>query len=90
MKCPTLNVQHRMRPEISCLIAPLIYPDLKNHESVLQFDPIKGVSKNIYFVEHKVPEFEVSNNLEVASMSHFVKFFSAVPVRISLETGMKY
>lgn len=26
-----LGVQHRMRPEIAALVAPTIYPDLKNH-----------------------------------------------------------
>lgn len=60
MDCPTLNIQHRMRPEISCLISPLIYPDLRNHESVFMYESIRGVEKNVFFLEHNVYEEAVS------------------------------
>lgn len=60
MHCPMLKVQHRMRPEISGLISSLIYPDLEDHESVTHLDPVKGVVKNMFFLEHNFPETLVS------------------------------
>lgn len=50
-----LHAQHRMRPEISVMMQP-IYQDLRDHESVLNFERIKGINKNIFFVGHKVNE----------------------------------
>ncbi|NXB78120.1 ZNFX1 protein, partial [Donacobius atricapilla] len=54
-----LKYQHRMRPEIAQLISPHIYQNLKNHPSVLTYENIKGVSTNVFFVEHEVPEQEI-------------------------------
>ncbi|XP_053098833.1 LOW QUALITY PROTEIN: NFX1-type zinc finger-containing protein 1-like [Hemicordylus capensis] len=51
-----LNFQHRMRPEIAQLLTPHIYQELENHPSVLQYENIKGVSANLFFVEHSFPE----------------------------------
>ncbi|XP_069679800.1 NFX1-type zinc finger-containing protein 1-like isoform X4 [Periplaneta americana] len=61
MHCETLKVQHRMRPEIARLIVPSIYPDLRNHNSVLSFPKIRGVVKNLFFVTHDIPEEECPN-----------------------------
>lgn len=57
--CPVLKVQHRMRPEISSLISP-IYKKLQNHESVEKFPSVKGVLKDVYFVDHTNFESGVS------------------------------
>ncbi|NWV22217.1 ZNFX1 protein, partial [Origma solitaria] len=54
-----LKYQYRMRPEIAQLISPHIYQKLENHPSVLEYENIKGVSTNIFFVEHEVPEQEI-------------------------------
>ncbi|XP_005057093.1 PREDICTED: NFX1-type zinc finger-containing protein 1 [Ficedula albicollis] len=54
-----LKYQHRMRPEIAQLISPHIYKKLENHPSVLEYENIKGVSTNVFFVEHEVPEQEI-------------------------------
>lgn len=51
----TLSVQHRMRPEISRLVAP-IYPALTDADAVGQYAHVKGVSKDVFFVEHRVSE----------------------------------
>ncbi|XP_025119095.2 NFX1-type zinc finger-containing protein 1 isoform X2 [Bubalus bubalis] len=51
--------QHRMRPEIARLLTPHIYQDLENHPSVLKYEKIKGVSSNLFFVEHTFPEQEI-------------------------------
>lgn len=63
MHCPMLKVQHRMRPEISALITPLIYPDLENHESVTLLEPVEGVKKNLFFLDHNMPETVVGYRL---------------------------
>ncbi|NWZ82733.1 ZNFX1 protein, partial [Poecile atricapillus] len=54
-----LKYQHRMRPEIAQLISPHIYEKLENHPTVLEYENIKGVSTNVFFVEHEVPEQEI-------------------------------
>lgn len=57
--CQTLEVQHRMRPEIAKLIVPLIYPKLDNHDSVLNYPPVLGVTSNIFFITHdKFEEYQ--------------------------------
>ena len=52
----TLQIQHRMRPEIAGLVCPFIYPTLLNHDSVLQYDNVRGVTTNMYFFDHQYPE----------------------------------
>ena len=50
-----LGAQHRMRPEISVMMRP-IYEKLSDHESVFNFEHIKGINKDIFFVNHKENE----------------------------------
>ena len=54
----TLEIQHRMRPEIAGLVCPYIYPKIDNHESVLNYEDVRGVATNMYFFDHKYPETE--------------------------------
>ena len=63
----TLEIQHRMRPEIAGLVCPHIYPKLLNHESVLQYENVQGVATNMYFFHHEYPEQE---NDELRSQSN--------------------
>ncbi|XP_023016144.2 NFX1-type zinc finger-containing protein 1 isoform X1 [Leptinotarsa decemlineata] len=56
IECHTLNIQHRMRPEICNLIRPSIYSELKDHSSVLGRPKILGVDKVLYFINHKKEE----------------------------------
>jgi superfamily I DNA and/or RNA helicase len=51
-----LNIQHRMRPEISSLIRCMTYPDLEDHPSVLNRDHIRGLASDVVFVTHNHPE----------------------------------
>ena len=52
-----LRLQHRMRPEISKMLEHIyINPKLENHESVMNFDNIKGVARNAFFVDHEESE----------------------------------
>ena len=52
IQCERLSVQHRMRPEIAALMKH-IYDDLQNHEYVENYEDIKGVKKNMFFISHK-------------------------------------
>lgn len=56
VQCYSLNVQHRMRPEISALIKPNIYEFLQDHPSVMQRAPIRGVESVLYFIDHQEKE----------------------------------
>lgn len=47
-----LAVQHRMRPSISQLIRAQTYPGLIDHESVLDYPNVLGVSENVVFIDH--------------------------------------
>ncbi|KAM9361314.1 NFX1-type zinc finger-containing protein 1 [Symphorus nematophorus] len=56
-----LNYQHRMRPDIARLLTPHIYSELENHPSVFDYDNIKGLNTNLFFVEHNYPEEEIKD-----------------------------
>ncbi|XP_068092743.1 NFX1-type zinc finger-containing protein 1-like [Hyperolius riggenbachi] len=56
-----LDYQHRMRPEIARLLTPHIYDQLENHMSVLNFDNIKGVCHNLFFVNHSYLEEHIKD-----------------------------
>ena len=55
-----LEIQHRMRPEISKLLVPHIYKELEDHESVLEYPSIAGVQADMYFIDHNKTEDEVT------------------------------
>ncbi|PNF18207.1 hypothetical protein B7P43_G18049, partial [Cryptotermes secundus] len=61
MHCEVLKVQHRMRPEIAELIVPAIYPELLNHNSVLQYERVRGMLKSVFFITHNHAEEEVED-----------------------------
>jgi superfamily I DNA and/or RNA helicase len=81
-----LQVQHRMRPQISELIRQETYPTLKDHSSVFEFPSISGMSHDIVFVDHdqkedgiKHAELELqmttkSNNFEARYCIEFVRY----------------
>lgn len=61
MKLPfvRLDYQHRMRPDIARLLTPHIYSELENHPSVFDYDNIKGLDTNLFFVEHNHLEEQI-------------------------------
>ena len=73
----TLEIQHRMRPEIAELVHPLIYPVLKNHESVCGYGNIKGISGNMFFIDHCELE-QPNDELRSHSNIHEAKFLAAL------------
>ncbi|KAJ8042133.1 NFX1-type zinc finger-containing protein 1 [Holothuria leucospilota] len=78
-----LNLQHRMRPEISQLLKlhEKFYPDLEDDESVLYFDNIQGIEKNVYFLDHTYTESSQnddrsrSNEFEAEFLTSLCRYF---------------
>lgn len=56
--CYTLTSQHRMRRSIAQLLVPHIYKELYSDESVDKYEDIKGMEKNVFFIEHSSMEKE--------------------------------
>lgn len=57
MEFGRLRLQHRMRPEIAKMLDHIyVNPKLENHDTVLKFEAIKGVAKNLFFVDHDKQE----------------------------------
>ena len=75
MPCHRLNVQHRMRPEIAELMAP-IYDGLLNHESVTHYENVAGVKQNMFFIEHSQREAE-NEDLRSHLNTHEARFVAA-------------
>ena len=63
--CEILENQHRMRPSISRLLRH-IYPTLRDDVTVQEYDSVRGVGSNIFFLNHNYPE-----NLIEDTMSHY-------------------
>ena len=59
MDCHRLDIQHRMRPEIACLLED-IYPHLENHGSVNHYPDVNGISSNLFFIDHRHQETDNS------------------------------
>ncbi|KAH9951524.1 P-loop containing nucleoside triphosphate hydrolase protein [Amylocystis lapponica] len=51
-----IDVQRRMRPQISNLIRTTLYPALEDHELVKQYPPVQGMAKNVFFLNHNHKE----------------------------------
>uniref|UniRef100_T1J9V5 NF-X1-type domain-containing protein n=1 Tax=Strigamia maritima TaxID=126957 RepID=T1J9V5_STRMM len=57
----TLRLQHRMRPEISKLLVPHVYQSLEDHPSVFNYPRVKGMTSNVFFLNHNYPEREMED-----------------------------
>ena len=55
-----LTTQHKMRPEISRLLRGT-YPQLRDHESVQRREALRGVARNMVFIDHRVGETKGSH-----------------------------
>lgn len=74
--CTQLAHQHRMRPQIAKLICPSIYETLYNHQSVLDYPRVKGLEKNLFFLNHNNRE-SAHNNEESWANPHETVFLVA-------------
>ena len=72
----SLAQQHRMRPLISTLMEP-IYPGLLDDESVFGRDNVKGVAKDMFFINHTEAEM-VDDELKSKSNVHEAKYIAAL------------
>ena len=79
-KCPvqTLNIQHRMRPEVASLITPAIYKELYNHESVKNYGHVQGVGKDLFFISHTEHEVAGADDRKSHSNPHEAKYIGAL------------
>ncbi|XP_035678893.1 NFX1-type zinc finger-containing protein 1-like [Branchiostoma floridae] len=76
MQCVRLQSQHRMRPEFARLLTPHIYDSLDNHESVLNYENIKGVSSNLFFLDHSYKEAHAKDTKSRSNM-HEAQFLAS-------------
>ena len=85
----SLEVQHRMRPEIASLICPAIYDKLENAPKVETYDRVKGVGHNLFFIDHFTPE-ECRNPEDVGShVNVHEAMYMAALCRYLLKQGYK-
>jgi len=64
-----LNEQRRMRPEICDLIRLTTYPELKDHQSVLDREPARGVSSSVIFIDHNHLDGSFAENVMLDTSS---------------------
>lgn len=67
----TLQIQHRMEPEIRKLVHPHIYKTLEDHDTVSCYPKISGVGKHLFFIDHSSYE---DPNEDQDLLSHSNKF----------------
>ncbi|XP_053101966.1 NFX1-type zinc finger-containing protein 1-like [Hemicordylus capensis] len=72
-----LLYQHRMRPEISQLLVPFFYKELRDHPAVLEYESIKGIEKSVFFVQHREAESH-STHSESYSNEHEATFLASL------------
>ena len=79
MHCHQLSTQRRMRPEIARLMR-FIYDDLQDHDSVYKYDKVRGVSKNMFFIDHRCleDESEVNDKIKSHSNQHEAEYIAAL------------
>ena len=65
-----LNVQRRMRPEISRLIRDTIYPRLTDHESTKILPDVVGMRKNVFWLDHDNAEEGAREDIHQKSHSN--------------------
>lgn len=65
-----LNVQRRMRPEISALIRATIYPRLIDHDMTKNLPDVVGMRKNVFWLDHENMEEEPNADSHQKSKSN--------------------
>uniref|UniRef100_A0A1B0GNW6 DNA2/NAM7 helicase-like C-terminal domain-containing protein n=1 Tax=Phlebotomus papatasi TaxID=29031 RepID=A0A1B0GNW6_PHLPP len=79
-----LNVQYRMHSEIADLVRGTIYDDLKDGDNVQNYEPIKGIPKNLFCVtlknssslDHLIKEYPVEKYPELTEEVFHQTLFS--------------
>lgn len=73
-----LNVQRRMRPQISCLIRNTLYPGLNDHETVKNLPDVVGMRQNVFWYDHTNQEDRVTTQQKSRSNSWEVEMVYAL------------
>ncbi|KAB2101546.1 hypothetical protein AG0111_0g10456 [Alternaria gaisen] len=63
MPVAQLNVQRRMRPQISSLIRKTIYDELKDHVSTTELPDVVGLRHNVFWLDHTNLENEKDSEI---------------------------
>ncbi|XP_038069894.1 NFX1-type zinc finger-containing protein 1-like [Patiria miniata] len=66
----TLARQHRMRPEISEIMRNHFYKDLQDDDSVLGKEKVRGITKNMFFINHGFTEDSCDDGMKSHSSKH--------------------
>ncbi|KAI9783521.1 MAG: hypothetical protein M1839_003691 [Geoglossum umbratile] len=74
-----LSIQRRMIPDIADLSRATLYPSLQDHPSTTNRDPVAGMMRRMYWLDHTEPESETgadsySNPYEVEMIRGLVKY----------------
>ncbi|KAH8382098.1 hypothetical protein KR009_001889 [Drosophila setifemur] len=74
-----LKLQYRMRPCIAELLVPTIYEELHNSDSVMAYEDVRLLEKNLFFVQHEQPEQQLPdmsfrNPYEAGILVNLAKF----------------
>ncbi|KAH8835068.1 hypothetical protein DL96DRAFT_1808988 [Flagelloscypha sp. PMI_526] len=76
-----INVQRRMRPEISRFPRLILYPNLEDHPLVSKYPPVQGMQQNVFFLTHTHGESGEKDSVskynahEVDWICHLVRYF---------------
>ena len=62
-----LNVQRRMRPEISTLIRETTYPNLEDHKSTKNLPDVAGMRNNVFWLDHDNMEHGAQSDMHKKS-----------------------
>ncbi len=65
-----LNIQRRMRPEISRLVRDTLYPKLVDHTDTKNLPSVPGMRKNVFWYHHTNPEASAQYDTEGKSHSN--------------------
>ncbi|XP_071959185.1 NFX1-type zinc finger-containing protein 1-like [Antedon mediterranea] len=68
MSCHRLDIQHRMRPEISSLMKNYFYNGLQDAKNVKLYENVKGISNNMFFIEHNHQETALSDTFSQSNI----------------------
>ena len=66
-----LDIQHRMRPEISILMKHFYDKPILDHPSVESFGNVIGLKDNVLFFSHQQPEMSDSSSLEKSKCNKY-------------------
>ncbi|KAI6373349.1 hypothetical protein MCOR31_003262 [Pyricularia oryzae] len=85
-----LNIQRRARPEISKLYRIPLYPDLKDHENVMNHPNVVGMRRNLFWLEHDHQEDKAAGQNRSTSKTNKWEVDMVVPLVRHLVRQGKY